>query len=101
MTKQTNIPEPLAGILRTYFDVNAFTSEWPQSLQRELGRPESSQREQMFRRQLAEAVVDRNIKPEDYEKLTGEDFDTQDDLQKWLQEVWKRLYGDRDPQSEK
>jgi len=99
--KQTKVPEPLASILRTHFDVNAFTPDWPMSLQRELRRPESREREQMFRRQLADAVLHRNLKIEDYEKLTGEDFDTEDELQRWLAEVWKRLYGDRDPRSEK
>ena len=98
--KPTKVPEPLASILRTHFDVNAFTPDWPASLQRELRRPESRQREQAFRCQLANAVLHRSIKIEDYEKLTGEDFDTQDDLQRWLTNVWERLYGDADPRSE-
>jgi hypothetical protein len=98
--KQTRVPEPLASILRTHFDVNAFAPDWPASLQRELGRPDSREREQMFRRQLADAIMRRNIKIEEYEKLTGEDFDTEDGLQRWLAEVWKRLYGEMDPRSE-
>ena len=99
--KQTKVPEPLASILYTHFDVNAFTPDWPTSLQHELARPESREREQMFRRQLADALLHRSITIEDYERLTGEDFDTEDDLQRWLAEVWKRLYGERDPRSEK
>jgi hypothetical protein len=28
--------------------------------------------------------------------LTDHDFDTQDDLQRWLEDVWKELYGDKE-----
>jgi hypothetical protein len=94
------VPEPLASILRTHFNVNAFTSDWPASLQRELNRPESREREQAFRHQLARAIVHRSISVEDYEELRGEDFDTVDELQQWLATVWKRLYGSADSCSE-
>ena len=100
--KHTKVPEPLASILEAYFNVNAYTSDWLESFQFVLSRPDSKsrEREQQFRRQLADAVLHRSVTKEDYELLTGEDFDTQDDLQRRLEEVWKQLYGDKNPRSE-
>ena len=100
--KRTKVPEPLASILVAYFNVDGYGANWLSSLQRVLGRsdPKSREREQQFRRQLADAVLRRSLTKEDYEILTDEDFDTQDDLQRRLEDVWKELYGDADPRSE-
>jgi len=92
--RKTNVPEPLATILYTHFNVNGFTEDWPASLKNELSRPESRERERLFRSQLAEAIFHSSVTPEDYEKLTGGSYDSHDDLQIWLLEVWKLLYGD-------
>lgn len=34
----------------------------------------------------------KDISPEQYESLTGEDFDTQEELNSWLQELWNELF---------
>jgi hypothetical protein len=44
-----------------------------------------------FKSQLREAIDDRLISLEDYEELTEEDFDSQEDLQAWLEEFWAEL----------
>jgi hypothetical protein len=89
------VPEPLATILSLYFEVNSFTADWPASLQSYLNDPASKERERLFRTQLAEAILHDTVTPQDYEKLTREDFDTPEDLRRWLKEVWRDLYGDR------
>jgi hypothetical protein len=44
-----------------------------------------------FKSQLREAIDDRLISLEEYEELTEEDFDSQEDLQAWLEEFWAEL----------
>lgn len=88
------IPEVLADVLRRHANVNAFTKDWPQAMRLELFSSNNPEREQLFRCQLAEAILNDTITPAQYERLTDEDFDTPEDFQNWLLTVWKALYGD-------
>lgn len=85
-----NIPEPLAHFLETYCDVNAVMLD---ELKTYVKNTLSSERTQEFRRQLAYAIINNSITTEQYEKLTGEDFDTQEDLNAWLKEIWENIFG--------
>jgi hypothetical protein len=89
------VPDPLASVLERHLNVNGFVADWPQALMRELLGHKNPRQEEMFRHQLASAILSKSITPKQYEALTGEDFDTRDDLDAWLRELWKTLYGER------
>lgn len=84
------IPQPMRDILRRYLNVEADALS---SLKRMLVRPESAQRAALLREQLEQTIREARITPEEYEALTGEDFDSQQELLTWLQQLWEQLYG--------
>lgn len=86
------VSEMMERILKSHFDVNAFDENWVESLQRTLNHPNFPNRAREFKSELASAILDHTISPAQYEKLTGEDFDTPEDLEEWLREVWQKLY---------
>ncbi|WP_020408554.1 hypothetical protein [Hahella ganghwensis] len=45
----------------------------------------------LFKSQLKEAIEKELISPQEYEELTEEDFDSQQDLQVWLEELLSEL----------
>ena len=90
-----SVPDPLARLLYTYCDVNALGDRFPEELRLVLEAPEHPRRGEMFRQQLADAILRRTVTPAQYESLTGHDFDTPEDLEKWLRELWQGLYGDQ------
>lgn len=86
---KNDIPNPLADLLKSYCNVNAVSiSDLTQDLRTSIN-PEIAKK---FRQQLADAISEKTISPEQYESLTGEDFDTQEDLNLWLQELWNELF---------
>jgi hypothetical protein len=87
--KKSDIPDPLADLLKSYCNVNAVSiSDLTHDLRTSIN-PEIAKQ---FRQQLADAISKKNISPEQYESLTGEDFDTQEELNSWLQELWNELF---------
>lgn len=46
---------------------------------------------ELFKAQLREAIDNKLISPEEYEELTEEVFDSQEDLQVWLEVFWSEL----------
>jgi len=89
------VPQPLADALKLYLHINAMTSNWKQKLVAQLNNPGDPTRALQFRHQLAESILHETITPKQYENLTGEDFDSQADLQVWLRKLWEELYGDQ------
>ena len=88
------VPELLAHVLKTYCNVNYFTSDWHERVKRMLNNPNFPDKAAQFRKELAEAIVHHTITPKQYEELTDEEFDTPEDLEKWLREVWRDFYAD-------
>jgi hypothetical protein len=82
-------PEPLANLLSLFCNVNATDIS---GLKRQLLKISGIKREKLFRKQLSDAILHGTITPDAYEKLTGEDFDSQDDLKNWLLSLWNELY---------
>ena len=84
-----NIKEPLRTILRKYCQVECYD---PQLLREALsagkGFPYDAN---LFKDQLRESIDKKLITLEEYVALTEEDFDSQDDLQAWLEELWSEL----------
>jgi hypothetical protein len=46
---------------------------------------------------LAAAIEGKILTPAEYERLTGEDFDSPEDLKKWLVQLWRELFGTTPP----
>jgi hypothetical protein len=92
MTTQT-ISELLAHVLKTYCNINYMTNDWHVSLQHMLNHSDSSDKAALFRQQLADAILTRSITPQQYEFLTDEEFETPEELEDRLREIWHDLYG--------
>ncbi len=85
-----SVPDPLGHFLKTYCNVDDCLLN---ELSEYVSKTEASERTQLFRTQLAEAIAKNTITPEQYEALTYEDFDSQEALNKWLKELWLEIYG--------
>jgi hypothetical protein len=84
----------LEGVLRRHCNVNGFARDWPQKIVRELNAMKSPpDAAKIFREELAQAILNHTLSPQDYEALTDEDFDTPEELEDWLREFWRKLYG--------
>lgn len=82
----SNIAEPLKSILNDYCHVEwaEEMSELPNDLEKEDWAYDA----QLFKSQLKSALTQSNFSLSDYEKVTGEDFDSEDELQERLKEIW-------------
>ncbi len=88
----SEISEMMSRILRSHFDVNGFDSEWLDDLKKTLNAPNFPNRSAEFQNELAHAILHHHISLQQYEKLTGQDFDEEQDLEDWVREVWTMLY---------
>ena len=83
----------LKGLLETTFSQGVQT-DWD-DLRRFLNLPEFSDRARKFKRELADTILNHKISPQEFERLTAIDQDTQEDVDKFLiEEIWKPLYKD-------
>jgi hypothetical protein len=84
-----SIKEPLKTILRKYCHVECYD---PQLIREVISTAKGFPYDvELFKAQLREAIDNKLISPEEYEELTEEDFDSQEDLQVWLEEFWSEL----------
>ena len=84
-----DIPDPLADLLKSYCNINAVSIS---DLTHDLHNSINSEIVKEFRQQLADAINKKTISLKQYEELTGKDFDTQEELNLWLQELWNELF---------
>ncbi|RXE86805.1 hypothetical protein [Pseudoalteromonas sp. A757] len=85
----SEIAEPLRSILRDYCHVEAYD---PDILRVDIGRGESYPYDgDLVKSQLREAIDLNLISLTEYEELTDEDFDSVEDLHKWLEEIYLEL----------
>lgn len=80
-------------ILHRHANVNAFSADWIDLLKAELFNPKFPEKAEVFRRSFAEIILREKLTPEKYELLTGEDFDTQEELNIWLRQLWQDIFG--------
>ena len=86
---EISIKEPLKTVLRKYYHVECYD---PQLIREAISTGKGFPYDvSLFKTQLREAIDNRLISPEEYEELTEEDFDSQEDLQAWLEEFWSEL----------
>ncbi|MAM89587.1 MAG: hypothetical protein CME36_19995 [unclassified Hahellaceae] len=85
----SQIKEPLRSIISKYYQVELYD---PQRIREVIvsgrGFPCSAE---VFRSQLREAIDGNLISPEEYEALTDEEFETQEDLNAWLEEMYSEI----------
>lgn len=88
----SKIPEPLATILSTYCDVNAF--EMVDCLHGDIRNKKIALEDaRLFKEQLRDAIVNKTITTHEYKSLTGDsEYITQEDLQGWLRELWSKVF---------
>lgn len=77
---------PLSEILSTFCNVNAI--EMASQISRNLGNYD----EDVLRRQLKDAIENGSISTEDYERLTNDSYDSQEELTEWLTELWEIIF---------
>ena len=86
-------PELLEHILKTRFYAEAVENY--DSLKRFLQHIDFPDREAELKQQLAEAISRSTINPKRYEKLTGHELETQEEINEFLKtDIWQPLYGD-------
>ena len=87
-----NLPEPLQNILRNYCHVELFWAGWHESILAALERnPEMASQ---FKQQLAEAIVQCEMTPQQLRALTNHEFKDEIAVGLWLTEIWREIYGD-------
>ncbi|WP_372626922.1 hypothetical protein [Arsukibacterium sp.] len=83
------IEAPLKTVLRKYCHVECYN---PQLIQEAIAKGHGFPYDiALVKAQLREAIDNQLITPEEYEELTEEDFDSQQDLQLWLERLFKEL----------
>ncbi len=59
-----------------------------------LNNPNVSDRNQVFKAELVNSLLKQPITPQEFEKLTAEELETQEEVNEFLKnEIWKPLYG--------
>jgi len=86
-----NDESSLRRILKTQFK-QGLGPNWD-GIHQYLNHPEFPSRARNFKRELADAILNHTITPEEFEKLTDVDQDSQEDVDKFLTtEIWNQLY---------
>lgn len=88
------VPEELSRVLRTYCnievdDVPALSAFVTRA--RRNPTPENRWVE-LFRDQLAAAIINKSISPKQYEKLTDDEYETYEEVQNKLREIWHEVF---------
>jgi hypothetical protein len=82
------IEEPLKEILDVYCNVNSV--EMVDLLPKNIGKYDVA----VVREQLSDAILNSSITPEEYEAITDDCYDTQEELTEWLLELWEKIFGE-------
>lgn len=92
--ENSSVPNPLAEYLETYCNVNAM--EMVDMLREDLQTGAIQQEDaEAFQQQLAVAIVEERLTPTQYKRLTGDnEYNTMDELNVWLRELWTELFGE-------
>lgn len=80
----------LSNVLRNYCNVNARDRRWTDAIREFLQR--DPQRGAQFKTELDAAIDNGTLSAAECERLTDEDFDTQEDLVEWLKELRNLIY---------
>ena len=85
----SQVKEPLKTVLRKYCQVECYD---PQLLREVIRTGQGFPYDvELLKKQLREAIDMKLITPQVYEELTDEDFDSQEELQRWLEVLWSEI----------
>jgi hypothetical protein len=84
--------DELKQILAAYGNVEVPSGF--QELKRDAGRQPTPRFVEHLRRGLAHVLEHRSLTPRQLEDLTDRAFDSQDEVQAWLQEMWDTVFGE-------
>ena len=90
-----NIPDLLTKVLGDYWHVNSIDDNAASDIKRMLNSPKFPDRDATFCQQLSSAIREQFISPEEYERLTGEDLESREEVAGRLRELWRDIYDDR------
>jgi hypothetical protein len=79
-----------------HMDINALGKDWENEFVQSIQRLRSEPLKQSFRRGFAKSVLGQ-LTPQDYERATGWDFDTDEEFRDHLKKYWQLFYGSDDP----
>jgi len=83
----------LKDVLKRHFNVN-YTSD-AETILRELVTDKFPHRNNQFKKELLTAMKTNSISTEEFNKLTDDEMETQEEVSKFLKnEIWQPLYGD-------
>lgn len=83
------VDEPLKKILSTYCDANAM--ELVNLLPEKMKHYDI----ELVKSQLRSAIKGGTISIEEYERLTNDYYETEDELKEWLIELWEIIFGEQ------
>ncbi|WP_218082354.1 hypothetical protein [Anthocerotibacter panamensis] len=92
---QKPLPELFLDVIERHFHMEVMGSNWQDDLRRELNNSNFPNRAEQFQKQFAEAILYQTITPEQYSELTEQEFETPEDLEAELRELWHAFYGDK------
>lgn len=82
----------LEKMLFNRFDVDVVPEY--ENLKSYLKNPDFPERENNFKHELADAILNHKLTPETYGKLTNHELETQEEVDEFLKtEIWQPLYG--------
>ncbi|TQV74106.1 hypothetical protein FLL45_14715 [Aliikangiella marina] len=80
------IEEPLGRILDIYCDVNSL------DLVNNISENLKGYDEVKLKQQLRDAIENDSISTKSYEIVTGEEYESQEDLKAWFVELWEIIF---------
>jgi hypothetical protein len=81
----------------TYMDINALRPDWEQYFVHAIRKIKNEELKESFRKGFAKAVLG-GLRPREYEKATGWDFDTEQEFVEHLKHYWAIFYPDSKPE---
>ncbi len=90
MEQSDKIPEPLRGFMRSYLNPELYGSYWNETIQSAFDSdPEKATR---IREQFRAAMEAHSITPEEYTAVTRDQTGTREELDRWLEILWQRIF---------
>ena len=77
-------------------NINGLVKDWENEFVDEIANLRVESLRTSFRRGFAKSLAGR-LTPLEYERETGWDFDTPEELHEHLKDLWTKFYGDADP----
>jgi hypothetical protein len=81
--------------IETYWHCEGRDRDSGASLLRALRHPVHAISESEFSGMLASAILNKDISIQEYERLTGLDFESEDEVAQDLRVLWQLMYGDK------